>query len=153
MKESYGGVYWKVALSGLLDSAFKETKDQGDTSKTPGQESLTRGVWTVQKRATVRTKVERSYTYKTKRKFLQKFGRVTMESSESSTSLTQSPKVPPSVDSNSLETALSPRSKRKVSTEPQNQGDFTDVIVYISHVQVSTVATIIIIVHVTRKSV
>ena len=112
MKESYGGVFWKVSLSGLLDSAFKETKDKTDASKTMDQDVLTRGtVTTVQRKATKATKVERTGTYKTKRKFLQKFGRVTTESSDGSSSLS---KVPSFVGSPPLETALSPRSKRKV---------------------------------------
>ena len=116
MKESYGSVFWKVALSGLLDSAYKETKDQSDANKTPEQESLAKGAWTVvQKRVTARAKVERTATYKAKRMFLQKFARVTAESSDSSSSLSQTPKLPAGTSSNSLETALSPRSKRKVN--------------------------------------
>ena len=60
MKESFGSVFWKVALSGLMDSAYKETKDQADASKTPEQESSAGGAWTVvQKRVTARAKVER----------------------------------------------------------------------------------------------
>ena len=109
VKESYGGVFWKVALSGLLDSACKETKDQTDANKTPNQEMLTKGVvGKVQRKGTKITKVERS---KTKRKFLHKFSRVTTDSSDGNTSLSKLPSV---VDSPSLEMALSPRSKRKV---------------------------------------
>lgn len=120
MKETYGSVFWKVALSGLLDSAYKETKDQADASKIHEQESLSRGAWTVvQKRVTSRAKVERTATYKAKRMFLQKFARVTAESSESSSSLSQTPKLPPGANSNSVETVLSPRSKRKVNVRVQ----------------------------------
>lgn len=120
VKESYGSVFWKVALSGLLDSAYKETKDQADASKTPEQESLAKGAWTVvQKRVAATAKVERTATYKAKRMFLQKFARVTAESSESSSSLSQTPKLPAGANSNSLETTLSPRSKRKVTLSIQ----------------------------------
>ena len=111
VKETYGGVFWKVSLSGLLDSAFKETKDKTDANKTVDQDVLTRGaVATVQRKATKVTKVDRSGS-KTKRKFLQKFSRVTTESSDGSSSLS---KLPSFVDSPSLESTLSPRSKRKV---------------------------------------
>ena len=112
VKECYGGVFWKVALSGLLDSVFKETKDQTDSSKTPEQELVAKGVTgKVQRKGTKVTKVDRSITYKTKRKFLHKFSRVTTESSDGNTSLSRLPSV---VDSPSLEMTLSPRSKRKV---------------------------------------
>ena len=112
VKESYGGVFWKVALSGLLDSAFKESKDKPDTSKTPDQDVFIRGaVGKVQRKNTKVTKIDKTVTYKTKRKFLQKFGRVTTESSDGNSSLC---KVPSVVDSPSGEMALSPRSKRKV---------------------------------------
>lgn len=115
MKESYGSVFWKVALSGLMDSAYKETKDHAEVSKTPEQESSARGAWTVvQKRVSARAKVERTATYKAKRMFLQKFARITAESSESTSSLSQTPKLPAGSNSNSVETVLSPRSKRKV---------------------------------------
>ncbi|CAH3019143.1 unnamed protein product [Porites evermanni] len=115
VKENYGGVFWKVALSGLLDSAFKEPKDQTDANKVPEQDTLTRGaVGKVQRKETKIAKVERTITYRTKRKFLQKFGRVTTESSDSgSTSLSKLSSV---VDSPSVEMALSPRSKRKIFT-------------------------------------
>lgn len=115
-------MFWKVALSGLLDSAYKESKEPAGANKTPEQESVTKGLWTtVQKRAI--KKVERTATYKAKRMFLQKFARVTMESSDSSTSLWQSPKVPGGGSSNSLETALSPRSKRKVNTSMAKENE------------------------------
>ena len=108
-------MYWKVALSGLLDSAYKESKDQADATKTPEQESVTKGRWTtVQKRTIGRTKVERTATFKAKRIFLQKFARVTMERSDSNASLSHGSKLPAGANSNTLETALSPRSKRKV---------------------------------------
>lgn len=98
-----------------MDSAYRETKDQADVSKTSEQESIAKGAWTVvQKRVTARAKVERTATYKAKRMFLQKFARVTAESSESSSSLSQTPKSPTGANSNSVETVLSPRSKRKV---------------------------------------
>lgn len=103
-------------MSGLLDSAYKEPKDQPGASKSPGKESSSKGVVTVQKTSSARMKVERTVTYKTKRKFLQKFARITTESSDSSTSLAQSPKFSSGVDSSPLEAALSPRSKRKVCT-------------------------------------
>ena len=112
VKEYYGGVFWKVALSGLLDSAFKETKDQTDANKTLEQDTLTRRLsGKVHRKGTKVTKVERTITYRTKRKFLQKFSRVTTDSSDGSSSLSKLPSV---VDSPSLEMALSPRSKRKV---------------------------------------
>jgi len=118
VKETYGSVFWKVALSGLMDSAYKESKDQADASKTPEQESIAKGAWTVvQKRVTARAKVERTATYKAKRMFLQKFARVTAESSDSS--LSQPPKLPAVANSNSVETVLSPRSKRKVNVSVQ----------------------------------
>lgn len=106
-------MFWKVALSGLLDSAFKESKDQTDANKVSEQDTLTRGaVGKVQRKETKITKVERTITNRTKRKFLQKFSRVTTDSSDSgNTSLSKLPSV---VDSPSLEMALSPRSKRKV---------------------------------------
>ena len=141
MKESYGGVFWKVALSGLLDSAYKESKDQADASKTPEQESVTKGLWTtVQKRTITGTKVHRTATYKAKRIFLQKFARVTTESSESSTSLSQSPKLPGGANSNSLETALSPRSKRKVQYITSKR-QHTLIIVPSNHPQAFTFGT------------
>lgn len=113
VKENYGGVFWKVALSGLLDSAFKEPKDQTDANKVPEQDTLTRGaVGKVQRKETKIAKVERTITYRTKRKFLQKFSRVTTESSDSGS--TSSSKLSSVVDSPSVEMALSPRSKRKV---------------------------------------
>lgn len=72
-------MFWKVALSGLLDSAFKEPKDQTDANKVPEQDTLTRGaVGKVQRKETKIAKVERTITYRTKRKFLQKFSRVTL---------------------------------------------------------------------------
>ena len=104
-----------MALSGLLDSAYKGSKDQADAAKTPEQETVNKGRWTtVQKRTLGRTKVERTATYKAKRIFLQKFARVTMERSDSNASLSHNPKLPAGANSNTLETALSPRSKRKV---------------------------------------
>lgn len=103
-----------------MDSAYKETKDHAEVSKTPEQESSARGAWTVvQKRVSARAKVERTATYKAKRMFLQKFARITAESSESTSSLSQTPKLPAGSNSNSVETVLSPRSKRKVNFSVQ----------------------------------
>lgn len=103
-----------MALSGLRDSAYKESKDQPDASKTPAQDSSTKKVSTVRKTSVARMKVERTATYKTKRTLLQKLVRITSESADSSGSLTRSLKFSSAVESSPSETALSPRSKRKV---------------------------------------
>ena len=108
MKESYGGVFWKVALSGLLDSAYKETKEKTDANKSSDQDTLTRSV---HRKVSKFSKAERTPTSKTKRRFLQKFSRVATESSDGNSSVSTLPSV---VESPSLAMALSPRSKRKV---------------------------------------
>ncbi|PFX29002.1 protein unc-80 homolog isoform X2 [Stylophora pistillata] len=121
VKESYGSIFWKVALSGLRDSAYKESKDQPDAGKTPGLESHTKSVSTVRKTSVVRMKVERTPTYKTKRTFLKKLARITTESSDSSGSLTRSLKFSSGMETSPIETALSPRSKRKIFTWTRKQ--------------------------------
>ena len=116
MKDSYGGVFWKVALSGLLDSAFKESREpDGNKSNEPEALGGLRGR-KVLKREKTTSKVERTATYKTKRKFLQKFARVT-ESSDgnaSSSSFGVHKMMTVAADSSSMELVLSPHSKRKV---------------------------------------
>lgn len=103
-------MFWKVALSGLLDSAFKETKEKTDANKSSDQDTLTKSVaGKFQRKLSKFSKAERTPTCKTKRRFLQKFSRVATESSDGNSSLSKLPSV---VDSSSL--ALSPRSKRKV---------------------------------------
>lgn len=105
-------MFWKVALSGLLDSAFKETKEKTDANKSSDQDTLTRSVAEkFHRKVSKFSKAERTPTCKTKRRFLQKFSRVATESSDGNSSVSTLASV---VDSPSLEMALSPRSKRKV---------------------------------------
>ena len=115
VKDVYGGIFWKVALSGLRDCAFKDNKKNIQATH-ENKEAV----------ATTGRPVEREVSFKgsssivtpktvKKRFFHQKFGKG-MDGSDVEGGAGSSSGVSPKVTATglSLEDTLSPKTKRKV---------------------------------------
>ena len=98
IKDVYGGIFWKVALSGLKDCAFKDLKKNAGVSQENKSEAA----------ATTGKPVEKEVS----------FGGSTMVTPKS-TKKRQNPSFSAKVTASgsSLEDTLSPKTKRKVRTD------------------------------------
>ncbi|KAK3733911.1 hypothetical protein QZH41_000981 [Actinostola sp. cb2023] len=117
IKDNYGGVFWKVAMSGLMDCAYKGKKEEADAvSKSTIQTPLLNKERVAKKEGSM-SKGDKMTPKTTRRKFFkgQKFGRTTDGSESDLRALgTSSVSSNKTLDGTSLEETMSPRSKRKI---------------------------------------